>query len=241
MIDWLLRPQTRDPVVRVGERELPLDIRRRAQARRLTMRLAPDGSAVQVTMPRWGRTADALAFAQGKTEWLEAQLARLPTREELAHGSILSLHGEALLLHHDPRQSRRVRLHDGALHVGGPSESLRPRLARWLEGEARRALADDLAHYCAKAGVPPARLMLSRAQRRWGSCSGKGEIRINWRLVMAPVHVRRSVVAHEVTHLVHFDHSPRFHAFLADLFEGDIEAANRWLKAQGRSLYAPFG
>ncbi|MFA7587072.1 MAG: M48 family metallopeptidase, partial [Novosphingobium sp.] len=66
-------------------------------------------------------------------------------------------------------------------------------------------------------------------------------IRINWRLIMAPDPVRRSVVAHEVAHLVHFDHSPRFHALLADLFEDDLSAANEWLKREGRNLYAWFG
>jgi predicted metal-dependent hydrolase len=58
---------------------------------------------------------------------------------------------------------------------------------------------------------------------------------------MAPDPVRRSVVAHEVAHLVHFDHSPRFHALLGELFEDDIKAANSWLKKEGRSLYQPFG
>jgi predicted metal-dependent hydrolase len=64
---------------------------------------------------------------------------------------------------------------------------------------------------------------------------------MNWRLAMAPDEVRRSVVAHEVTHLVHFDHSPRFHAMLGDLFEGDLNGANRWLKRHGRGLYGPLG
>jgi predicted metal-dependent hydrolase len=58
---------------------------------------------------------------------------------------------------------------------------------------------------------------------------------------MAPDAIRRSVVAHEVAHLVHFDHSPRFHAALDTLFEGDVTEANRWLKRHGRGLYAPFG
>lgn len=58
---------------------------------------------------------------------------------------------------------------------------------------------------------------------------------------MAPDFVRRSVVAHEVAHLDHFDHSPRFHARLAELFEGEIAEANRWLRREGRSLYAAFG
>jgi predicted metal-dependent hydrolase len=53
--------------------------------------------------------------------------------------------------------------------------------------------------------------------------------------------VRRSVVAHEVAHLVHFDHGPRFRTLLGDLFEGDLAAADLWLKREGRSLYLPFG
>ena len=49
------------------------------------------------------------------------------------------------------------------------------------------------------------------------------------------------MVAHEVAHLVHFDHSPAFYALLAQLYEGDLSAADLWLKRQGRSLYAAFG
>ncbi len=58
---------------------------------------------------------------------------------------------------------------------------------------------------------------------------------------MAPDAVRRSVVAHEVAHLVHFDHSARFHALLGEVFEGDLKAANRWLKREGQGLYRQFG
>ena len=58
---------------------------------------------------------------------------------------------------------------------------------------------------------------------------------------MAPDHVRRSVVAHEVAHLVHFDHSPAFHALLGELYEGDLRQADHWLKREGRRLYAAFG
>jgi predicted metal-dependent hydrolase len=107
--------------------------------------------------------------------------------------------------------------------------------------EARVMLGTDLLDYCARAQRPAPTLALSSARRRWGSCAPDGAIRINWRLIMAPDFVRRSVVAHEVAHLVHFDHSPRFHALLAELYEGDIDTANRWLKREGRTLYSLFG
>lgn len=241
MIDWLLRPAREASTVEVAGRRLPVVVRRIASARRMVMRLAPDGSEVRITLPRWGRSAEALEFARGRADWLAAQLAALPSAPVLADGVLVPFMGEPHQLRHDPSSPRRVRLVAGEIVIGGPAESLPARLTRWLEGEARAALAADLAFYCARAGQPVPRLLLSRAQRRWGSCAASGAIRINWRLVMAPSMVRRSVVAHEVAHLVHFDHSHRFHALLADLFEGDLAEANAWLKREGRRLYAVLG
>lgn len=244
MIDWL-RGDHRDPAVEVAGRTLPITIRRHPRSRRLTMRLAPDGSELRVTMPGWGRTLDAIAFAQARLDWIATQLARVPQARAISAGSTLPFRGEELVICWHASGPRKV-VRDGlALHVGGPADRLAARLQRWLEAEALQVLCEDLAHYCDRAGLAAPELRLSRAQRRWGSCSGERRsgrcIRINWRLVMAPDAVRRSVVAHEVAHLVHFDHSPAFHALLASLFEGELADADRWLKAEGRALYAPFG
>lgn len=239
MIDWLL--QDRPLTIEVAGRDLPLVLRRLATARRMTLRLAPDGSEARLTLPRWGRTAEALAFARSRADWLASQLAAVPQAQVLGHGTSLPYLGEPHLLHHDPARPRRVVREERAIRIGGPAESLGPRLQRWLEGEARRLITADLTHYCQRAGQPAPPLALSRAQRRWGSCARSGTIRINWRLVMAPDLIRRSVVAHEVAHLVHFDHSPRFHAFLGEIFEADIREADLWLRREGRSLYRPFG
>jgi predicted metal-dependent hydrolase len=241
MIDWLLKGNREDPQIEVAGRLIPVVMRRTAQAKRMTMRLAPDGSEVRITLPSWGRSAEALEFARLRAGWLAGQLAAVPEAVVLGNGATLPYLGQPRTIIHDPAASRRVRIEDDALHVGGPTESLTRRLTRWLENEARRLLSDDLAHYCDVAAQPVPQLMLSRARRRWGSCAHDGTIRINWRLVMAPSFVRRSVVAHEVAHLIHFDHSPDFHALLGQIFEHDIRAANRWLKREGRQLYVPLG
>lgn len=244
MIDWLRRDPA-EPTVAIGGRTVPIAIRRHAQARRLTMRLAPDGSAVRVTLPRWGRTLDAVAFAESRRDWLEGQLAALPRPAPAVPGGTLAYRGALLRIEWDARHHRTPVLAGEALQLGGAQEAVSTRLRRWLEAEALRLNARDLAHYCTRAGVPLPTLHLSRAQRRWGSCS-QGQrtqpaVRINWRLVQSPDWVRGSVVAHEVAHLVHFDHSAAFHALLAGLYDGDLPAADRWLKEQGRSLYAAFG
>ena len=207
----------------------------------MTLRLAPDGSEVRVTLPRWAPDHDAVQFARSRAAWLEAQLACVPLAIPLLPGAEIGFRGDTLRLDWREGTVRKPLLVDGALTIGGPRDGFASRAQRWLESQAERLLAADLADYCAAAGLPVPRLRLSRAQRRWGSCATDGTVRINWRLVMAPDPVRRSVVAHEVAHLVHFDHSRAFHALLGALFEGDIGNANAWLKAHGRGLYAAFG
>lgn len=227
--------------LQLADRELPVVIRRLRTARRITLRLAPDGSEARISIPEWGRTADALRFAEQRRDWLADQLARIPPPTRIEPGFRLAFRGEHL--HVDWRQGapRRPVAGEGVLVLGGPLAGLEGRIRRWLESEALRLTAVDLAHYCDRAGQTMPKLALSRARRRWGSCSSRGVIRINWRLVMAPDFVRRSVVAHEVAHMAHFDHSPAFHAHLAQLFEEPIDEANRWLRAEGRTLYHPFG
>jgi predicted metal-dependent hydrolase len=241
MLDWLRRSKDAPPSITIAGQDVPVVIRRLPQSKRLTLRLAPDGSEVRISMPRWARTEEGLAFARSREAWLAAQMARFSTPAPLAHGSALPFRGLDHPIAHDPTAPRRITLADGQLLVGGPAESLSARLQRWLQAQAREACAQDLAFYCARAAVPVPALALSGAQARWGSCSARGVVRLNWRLMMAPDAVRRSVVAHEVAHLVHFNHSPAFHALLAQLFDGDVEAPNRWLKQHGRALYAHFG
>lgn len=240
MISWLRRPGA-EPSIVVEGRELPVALRRNARARRLTLRLAPDGSEVRLTLPRWCPEAEALAFARARSDWLASQLARVPLQRAPEPGGTLLYRGSELTIDWRDRAPRTPRLEEGRIVVGGPVERMTQRLQRWLEGEAQRILSADLAFYAARAAIAVPDLRLTRARRRWGSCSTSGTVRINWRLVQAPDRVRRSVVAHEVAHCLHFDHSPAFHAELARLFEGDVAEADRWIKAHGRSLYASFG
>ncbi len=241
MIEWLRRKPAETPMLELGQSRLPIVITRLKQARRLTLRLSPAGDEVRVSIPIWGQTSDALQFAQSRAAWLTAQLQTRPTKQLITSGSIIAFCGENLAIEWHCNHPRRPIICGDAIRIGGPAEGIENRLRRWLMAEARRVFATDLAQYCAAADQALPKLILSSPQRRWGSCSGKGEIRLNWRLIMAPPAVRRSVVAHEVAHLLHFDHSPAFHAALDGLFEGDIAAANHWLKHQGRSLYAAFG
>lgn len=239
MIDWLRASP--DPVVALTDSDLPLIIRRHPTAKRMTLRLADDGQSAKVTLPRWGTTREAIAFAQSRAEWLETQRDKRPARAIPKPGGIIAYRGRDLTIDWQEGRPRRVLIEADRLSLGGPCDSLPARLKRWMQAEARTLFAQDLAFYAARARLETPDFALSSARRRWGSCSSTGTVRLNWRLVQAPDHVRRSVVAHETAHRVHFDHSPRFHALLDELFEDDLPDAERWLKANGPRLFANFG
>ncbi|MEP3049743.1 MAG: SprT family zinc-dependent metalloprotease [Erythrobacter sp.] len=240
MKDWL-RKEAILPEIELGDRLVPIALRRMKRAKRLTLRLAPDGSEVRITLPAWAHNKEAIAFAHSRREWLAGQLDRIPARSAPQPGGELLFRGQPCKIDWSETAPRQPTIAGDKVVIGGPASALEKRLKSWLERKALKLFQDDVAEYCEQADLDCARVALSRAQKRWGSCSDQKRIRLNWRLVQAPDYVRRSVVSHEVAHLVHFDHSPAFYALLEHIYEGDIKAADRWLKKNGRTLYSSFG
>jgi predicted metal-dependent hydrolase len=229
-----------DPVVEIEGEEVPVRIRRTSQARRISMRADVVKREIRITMPTYAPTKAAMDFVQQKTQWIAARLHSAPAADAIGVGGTVAFEGEPHQIVWNPKASRTVKLIEGEegreLHVGGPQELVEGRILRWLKGEARRIFTADIAHYCDQAGEHSPRLSLGDPRSRWGSCSTRGTISLSWRLVMAPASVRRSVIAHEVAHIRHMDHSPAFYGWLDELFEGDRKAADRWLKIHGTAL-----
>ena len=215
----------------------PLQIRRSKQARSIIVSADTVKRVVCLTMPVYASEDQALRFARSKSGWLNARFAEAVPPVPVEHGSQIAFLGEPHIIRWSPDFARAPLLGEGEIRLGGPQEHVETRILRWLKAQARTVYADDLAFYCERAGTDLPKLAVGDARRRWGSCSGRKSIRLSWRLVMAPPHVRRSVVAHEVAHLTHMDHSPRFYALLDRIFESDRRVADRWLKQHGRGLH----
>jgi predicted metal-dependent hydrolase len=106
----------------------------------------------------------------------------------------------------------------------------------FLKRLALDTMSREVAEFAAAGGVIARSVAVGDAGTRWGSCSSQGRIRLSWRLILAPPDVRRYVVAHEVAHLRHLDHSPEFKAFEACLFGPGIGQAKASLRRLGPRL-----
>ena len=225
-----------DPVIDVGGEMVPVKIRRNPRARRISMRADAVKREIRITMPNHTPTNVAMDFVSKKHQWIAARLQSAPEAAPVSRGSEIAVEGEAHLIEWQADWPRAICRSEGTIRLGGPEAMIEARILRWLKGEARRVYTDEILHYCGRAGETPPRLSLGDPRSRWGSCSSRGTISMSWRLIMAPAHVRRAVIAHEVAHIRHMDHSRDFYVWLDTIYEGDRKSADRWLKMHGTGL-----
>jgi predicted metal-dependent hydrolase len=203
------------------------------------MRLRVDRRTGEVvlTVPRRASRRQALAWADGHRDWIEARLAEVVPAVRLVPGASVPLYDRPHLVDWRPERPRTPRLEADRLVVGGPEQGLEARLLRWLRRHALDRLAAETAEFAARAGVKVTRVGVGDPLSRWGSCSATGGIRYSWRLILAPDWVRRATVAHEVAHRVHMNHGADFHRLVEQLLGSDPKPARLWLRRNGPSLH----
>ena len=215
---------------------VPIDIRPMRNASRLRLRFDDASGTLKLTCPWRTSRRSALSWALDQREWIDAQLARAEPGEPLEPGTTIPLEGEEVRLVWDPNARRTPLLADGELRCGGPREGFARRIELFIKRRALELMSGEVADYAAAAGTTAKSVSVGDAGTRWGSCSSQGRIRLSWRLILAPRAVRRYVVAHEVAHLVHLDHSAKFKALEARLYGSGVSEAKALLRRAGPRL-----
>lgn len=214
-----------------------VEVVRHPRARRMKLAFDPASGRVRLVLPTRAKLAAGLAWVEQHRDWIAEQRAKLPAGRPFVPGAAVPIGDVDVMLAWDEAGPRTPRLVDGQLIVGGPREGFEARVQRWLRREALRMLSQETADYAAKAGVTVTAVGVGDTRSRWGSCASSGAIRYSWRLILAPAAVRRATVAHEVAHRVHMNHSPAFHALVAQLYGRDPTRERRWLKTNGATLH----
>ena len=220
----------------LAELPVPIEIRPIRSARRLRLRYDDVRGILKLTCPVRTSRRSALAWALDQRDWIEAQLARSAPCEPFAPGAIIPIEGQETLLVWAESASRTPRMESGELRCGGPREGFDRRVAAFLKRLALDRMSAETGEFAAAANVTPTGVSVGDAGTRWGSCSSDGRIRLSWRLILAPPEARRYVVAHEVAHLVHLNHGPKFKALEARLFGPALSEAKAVLRRVGPRL-----
>lgn len=105
----------------------------------------------------------------------------------------------------------------------------------WYKERAIEIITDRVEHYAFLLGLKYNKVKISNAQKRWGSCSVKGNLNFSWRLIMAPLEVIDYLVVHELFHLVELNHSSKFWSKVESVLP-NYRQARQWLKDNSHLL-----
>jgi len=173
------------------------------------------------------------------------RLAQIKVERELISGEKLLFRGEDYPLKIIDVEGRipSVNLKDGQLWVSinrdVPSEKrreiVRKKLEQWYKSKAKELIYERLALFTDKIGVKVNTVRFKNQKTRWGSCSQRGNLNFNWKLVMAPTDIVDYVVVHELCHFIQMNHSKEFWQLVGNQIP-DHNERRKWLKENGVKL-----
>jgi predicted metal-dependent hydrolase len=230
-------------VLELADTSLAYAIRTSARRRTLGLELRADGS-LTVAAPHGLALTTIRAFVASRRAWIDAKRALLiqlkpsAPRFQFQSGARLPYLGTELALNVSIAPTRRAacRCEAGSLVINVPHDTaIRPVIEAWYRRAAATHAAARLAHFAPLVGRAARKLVIRAQRTRWGSCSARGTISLNWRLLQAPPELLDYVVVHELCHLLVPNHSPRFWAEVARVLP-DWRRQRAQLRQFGRSL-----
>lgn len=229
----------------VGGRRLDYRVVGSRSARRLRIRVGLDG--VEVVRPIEREAGDVTRFMDDHRGWIAEQVDRVerlramraPRMDKTGEMLFRGTPTDVQVVSVPGRKGRNgVCLDAGVLRVvtgGAGGTSAARSLENWLRKQARTAIAEQLGRILPKLRHTPNRVYVMGQRTKWGNCSKLKNLSFSWRLIMAPDHVLRYLVAHEAVHLAVPDHSARFWLTVQSLCP-ETERARQWLNRYGKDL-----
>ncbi len=204
----------------------------RQKRKTLSIVITPEGR-VEARAPKNLPNEIILSFVEEKREWIEKKLKEremfsAPRKNYVGGEELMILGLNYTLTFYD---GQKIGLSGDKLLFPEKYESeVKTRLSGWYKSRAKIVLKSILDEESKRLGVSYGKFRVSTARTRWGSCSGKNDIALNYRLLSAPEYVIRAVCLHELCHVIHKNHGTDYKRLLANVSPQDKQA-NAWLKA----------
>lgn len=217
-----------------------------SRRRTMAIKIYADGN-IKVFVPQGTSKSAIENMIRSKADWIHKKLDEISTAKAIDVKRNFT-NGESFLylgcdyplqLKVDPKHAKiMVRLENGRLEVNTPVADevvIRGALEAWYRFMGAEHIKARLKHFQSLLDVSPNRITIRDQKTRWGSCSSKGNLNFNWRLMMAPSEVVDYVVVHELCHLIHPNHSKNFWNQVSAILP-DYRARKDWLKNNGSRL-----
>lgn len=213
-----------------------VDLYRDPRAKRLILRQVKTTGGFRLTVPPRTPQRHIIAFLEQNKSWMAIR-AKQTKQIPFEDGVDFLLWGRPVTIRHVSDNPRGLTsLENGVLKVHGDSAQLNARILRFIKKESHKRFEAKAHTIARRVNRRVSKVTLRDTTSRWGSCTRDGHISLSWRLALLPEWVADYVIAHEVAHLVHMDHSANFWA-LCEKLDPNTQKARSYLSGNGQNVY----
>lgn len=216
---------------------MDIEVRQSHSLRKLVLHIDSKNRIPVLSVPKFCSRKRAIEFVNENMDWISEQLQKLPEIRYFKDGEQILLFGQSVTIKHMPTARGGVWLEQGFLCVSGKQEFLHRRVRDYIRKKAADEFYKLSSELAKQIGCKVNRVIIKDTKSRWGSCSSLNNINYSWRIALAPDFVINYLMAHEVSHLKHQDHSDEFWQCVASLCP-EWSKGNSWLRRYGKTLYA---
>jgi len=226
--------------------DIDYTVKRSAKRKRLTITVERDRSIV-VHAPEATTDDRIRSVLQSKRAWLREKIdhprkyavREHPPGKEVVNGESALYLGRNYRIELVDSRDREIRFEQKFLIPKWLGNDRRTVLRGWYRSQAEKTIPPRVEAAANRLGVRYGKLTFADDLYRWGSCSPRGNLRLNWRLIKAPTHVIDYVIVHELAHLIEPDHGERFWNIVRTQLPKATQAM-RWLREHGQILEGPI-
>lgn len=217
---------------------------RKKGRRRISIIVFPD-NRLEIRAPMRMSETFIQSFLLQSTSWIQKRLKKNAGRPKVqalgyAPGESVPFLGQELTLTFKPGIRRVTQMEQILVVPGSKIAQGQQTVENWYKQEATRIFKSSIERYAPFIGKGPTRFTVRRMRSRWGSCSNKGSLSLNWKILAAPQDVIDYLIVHELAHLIEQNHSHRFWAVVERAMP-DFKTHRKWLKTHGNSILNRFG
>ncbi len=207
----------------------PYSVRVSGKARRMILKVSLQ-KGLEIVLPRRHQVREVFTFIQAKKTWIEKNVNLLKERQPASDFLILPdelnlrAYQEQWKVHYtSAAQSPTLLQRPGnELVIYGDIREIKlcqALIKQWLQKKAFIILGEHLQRLSREYGFIYKKHGIRDQKTRWGSCSAKGHIHLNFRLIFLEAELARHILLHELCHTVHLNHSARFWRLLSQYDE----------------------
>lgn len=208
------------------------------RAKRMALRLDPKKRVINLVVPKRGSMRAAYLFALEHKYWIREKINDLPDHILFVNGAAIPLLGQERTIKVNLSKALKtttITLNNNEILVDTNKENPSNRIKRFIINLAKEELTSLSKQKADLIGKTVASVDVKDTASRWGSCSQDGKLSYSWRLIFAPNDAFDYVVAHEVAHLCHMDHSPAFWHVCEDI-SANYSKGKSWMKRNSGEL-----